>query len=121
MVPRQRTDELPRLRGKQVGNRFSIGALQRFAGEDHRPAIDLVPTQPGFGVSLIDEQLKLVGVDRVVRAIRGQLDGRSPQHLTLHYDEAAGEGISHATKMDEGEHEVRGGGPDIYADRLELD
>ncbi len=84
-------DELAALGGEQVGDFTRIAPLQRFAGQDHRAAVDVLAPQPGLGIGLIEKTLQRVGVDGVVGPVRREKDRRAPEDLAPDNDEAAGE------------------------------
>src|ERR1700722_11294905 len=88
-MARRRANELARFVGEQLVDRARVLPLDRFAGQDHRAAIDIAALEAGVLVSAVDEELERLRVDRTVGQERREHDRRAPQHLAVNHREAA--------------------------------
>src|SRR5207248_4102470 len=89
MVAGRGADEFTGLFREEVRDRAGVAPLEGFAGENDGAAVNLLARDPGEGVATADEARQLIDVDGVIVAIGREQDGRLPQDLALHHDEAA--------------------------------
>lgn len=114
-------DELPGFFREKLVDRLGVLPLDRFAGENDRPAVDLAALQSGRAIGVVDEVAQLVGVDRSIGKERGQHDRRPPCHLPVDDDETARQPLGLPLQRHLREQKMRGRASDIDADRFELD
>ena len=67
--------ELAAFLGEQIGDGAGIISLQRFAGQDNGAGVDVLRCQLGFLECASEKFLQLIGVDRVIGAVRRQQNG----------------------------------------------
>jgi hypothetical protein len=116
-VPGAGGDDLARLVGEDLGDHPGVAALDRLAGQDDRPGVDVAGGQARVGVAAPHEPRQRVGVDGPVGPERGQHDRRAPVDQPLHRHEPGGGPVALPLEQDPREHQVGRGAADVDAHR----
>ncbi len=84
------TDEIPALRGEQVGDGARIVAPDGFAGKYDRAGIHLLRSDAGIFIRAVDDEAERLIVDALpARCVRREVDRGEIESLALGYREAA--------------------------------